>query len=561
MTLRIGGVPEHFNLPWRDAVAAAQDRGVDIEWIDFPGGTGAMAKAIEAGEVDLALMLTEGSVAAIGNGLDARIVATYVGSPLLWGIHSACDSHIVEPDDFRGRTYAISRFGSGSELMALVDARIRRWPTDELQFEVIRNFEGAREALANGDADVFFWERFMTKPTVDRGEFRLVDVRPTPWPSFMAVASHELLRDGTAELHNLLGRVREAADALIAEPEATAQRIHDTFGIELVDAREWMSTIQWTARPVVDKKAIEDVASHLIHAGRLDPSFVPEDVVAEDIAASWGPTMYDWRAEALRNALQANGVAEGPLSVEAMVGLGEIDHYHYLGTTACDAIVELLDLAEGDSLLDAGAGVGGPARYFAHKTGCDVHAVELREEWTELGRHLTERCGLSELVTHERGDIVELSARDQFDHVVSMLVLLHLSERAPAIRTFRRALKPGGNLVVEDFVARRELTAPERAALETIISAPRILSRNTYLREIEAAGFEIEDEWDLTAEWAEWTRRRADDYRARYRQEHDLHGASVVDDRLTLYGAAADLFASGAVGGVRVHARKPADAQ
>ncbi len=556
MALRIGGVPEHFNLPWRDAIDALAAEGHDIVWRDFPGGTGAMAQAVRDGELDIAIMLTEGAVAAIGAGLEARIVSTYVVSPLLWGIHTSASSSIQNPEDFRGGVYAISRFGSGSELMALVDARIRRWPTDELQFEVIQNFTGARESLAAGESDVFFWERFMTKPTVDSGEFRLVDIRPTPWPSFVAVATDSVRESPPLPLTTLFSRVREAADALAADPEATSKRISETFGILLEDAHEWMRTIQWSARPVLEKKALEDVASHLRHAGRLPADFEVEDSVTETISAAWGPTHYDWRAVALRNELQAAGLSEGPLDVETLASLPTPDHYHYLGSVACDEVIAELGLGPGDTVLDAGSGLGGPARYIAQKAGCHVTAVELRDEWVELGTELTERCGLSDLVTHRQGDIVELSDRAAFDHIISMLVLLHLDERAPAIRTFHRALVPEGRLLVEDFVALRELTATERAALESIIGAPRVLSRTTYLREVEAAGFEVEHVHDLTERWGVWTRNRADRYRSRYREEHDRHGASVVDDRLTLYGAAADLFASGAIGGLRVTARR-----
>ncbi|KAJ1467296.1 hypothetical protein T484DRAFT_1859277 [Baffinella frigidus] len=61
--LRIAGVPEHFNTPWHIAkekglFAAA---GVDVEWTDYPGGTGAMTKALNDNEVDVALLLTEGA--------------------------------------------------------------------------------------------------------------------------------------------------------------------------------------------------------------------------------------------------------------------------------------------------------------------------------------------------------------------------------------------------------------------------------------------------------------------------------------------------------------------
>lgn len=52
--IRIGGVPEHFNLPWHLALEEGLflKAGVSVEWIDFPEGTGAMNKALRAKEID-----------------------------------------------------------------------------------------------------------------------------------------------------------------------------------------------------------------------------------------------------------------------------------------------------------------------------------------------------------------------------------------------------------------------------------------------------------------------------------------------------------------------------
>jgi len=43
-TIRIGGVPEHFNLPWHRTIANKdfETKGIDLQWADYPGGTGAM---------------------------------------------------------------------------------------------------------------------------------------------------------------------------------------------------------------------------------------------------------------------------------------------------------------------------------------------------------------------------------------------------------------------------------------------------------------------------------------------------------------------------------------
>ena len=48
---KIGGVPEHFNLPWRMAIEEGRFREKDIQlhWSDMGGGTGQMIRGLENG--------------------------------------------------------------------------------------------------------------------------------------------------------------------------------------------------------------------------------------------------------------------------------------------------------------------------------------------------------------------------------------------------------------------------------------------------------------------------------------------------------------------------------
>jgi len=43
---KIGGVPEHFNLPWRLAIEEGKFKaaGIELHWSDMTGGTGQMIK-------------------------------------------------------------------------------------------------------------------------------------------------------------------------------------------------------------------------------------------------------------------------------------------------------------------------------------------------------------------------------------------------------------------------------------------------------------------------------------------------------------------------------------
>src|SRR5215471_18997266 len=148
-SLRIGGVPEHFNLPWHRLIETRgpERLGVELLWRDYPEGSGAMAGALRAHELDAAMLLTEGAVAGAAAG-GFKIVSLYTESSLIWGIHVPAASPIRTVDDLRGRRYAISRRGSGSHLMSFVHARERGWPTVDLELVAVGTLQGAIDAFA-----------------------------------------------------------------------------------------------------------------------------------------------------------------------------------------------------------------------------------------------------------------------------------------------------------------------------------------------------------------------------------------------------------------------------
>ena len=82
---KIGGVPEHFNFPWYLALKekSFQKQNINLRWIDYPGGTGQMNKALRNKEIDMAVILTEGIVRDIINGNDAKIVQVF-GNQSFW---------------------------------------------------------------------------------------------------------------------------------------------------------------------------------------------------------------------------------------------------------------------------------------------------------------------------------------------------------------------------------------------------------------------------------------------------------------------------------------------
>ena len=250
-TIKVGGVPEHFNLPWHLCIENEKfnQAGIEVFWKDFPEGTGAMCTALRAGEIDAAVILTEGITRDIINGNKSRIIQEYIGSPLIWGIHVAAQSAYKNVKDLEGTTAAISRKGSGSHLMAYVNAQHKNWDYNDLKFEVINNLEGAVEALKADKAQYFMWEHFTTKPLVDNKTFRLVADCPTPWPCFVIAAREEILNGDPEALSSMLAvlntetrnfKNRENIDVLLAE----------RYQQRLEDIRKWLDLTRWSQQQI-----------------------------------------------------------------------------------------------------------------------------------------------------------------------------------------------------------------------------------------------------------------------------------------------------------------------
>jgi ABC-type nitrate/sulfonate/bicarbonate transport system substrate-binding protein len=263
-------VPEHFNLPWRLAIEAGRfaPLGVEVAWRDYPGGSGAMAKALGDGELDAALLLTEGAVAAVAGGVGLQIASLYTDSPLVWGIHVPAASRFCAIAELEGARYAISRTGSGSHLMAFVHARAQAWPVERLTFVPVGNLDGAVAAFAAGRADVFFWEKFMTKPLVDAGAFRRVGELTAPWPAFVVCAARAIGGEQRAALGRVVALVLEEARALHAS-SAAPQLIAARYGLTDADAAEWLRTTRFSARVGVEERDVAPACAALGSLGVL----------------------------------------------------------------------------------------------------------------------------------------------------------------------------------------------------------------------------------------------------------------------------------------------------
>lgn len=276
----IGGVPEHFNLPWYIALRDKRfhEKNINLRWKDYPGGTGQMARALREKEIDMAVILTEGIVRDIINCNDSKIVQVFVKSPLLWGIHVAENSKYETISDLKGTEAAISRYGSGSHLMAYVNAETHNWDLEkDLNFKVIHDLDGAVEGLPNGNGDYFMWEKFMTKPYVDNGTFRLVGETPTPWPSFVIAVRHDVLKTKAESIQAILEVINQTTEGFKSIPRID-EMIATRYGIKLDDVREWLTLTQWSHSQLTSEE-LENIQEKLLELNLIDSKLQKNNIL------------------------------------------------------------------------------------------------------------------------------------------------------------------------------------------------------------------------------------------------------------------------------------------
>ncbi len=141
--------------------------------------------------------------------------------------------------------------------------------------------------------------------------------------------------------------------------------------------------------------------------------------------------------------------------------LSPYDQFHGRGLEANEELTAALSILSSDHLLDVGSGIGGPARFFASRYGCEVTGIDLTEEFCEVARELNRLTGLDDLVTIEQGNALNMPFEvASFSGAYSMNVSMNIADKATLYRELHRVLRPGGWLVLSE-VAKGPADGPQ----------------------------------------------------------------------------------------------------
>ncbi|MGH3751787.1 MAG: methyltransferase domain-containing protein [Pseudonocardiaceae bacterium] len=157
-------------------------------------------------------------------------------------------------------------------------------------------------------------------------------------------------------------------------------------------------------------------------------------------------------------------------------------------------LAERVQIQPGERVLDAGCGVGGSSLWLAHERSVDVVGITLAARQVAMARSYAAHRGLTGRVHFDQADFTATPFPDMsFDIVWAVESLCHAPDKAAFYREAARLLRPGGRVVVADFVrADRPLDPTGERLLQEWLdgwAVPDIDTPGEHLAHLADAGF------------------------------------------------------------------------
>ena len=258
--------------------------------------------------------------------------------------------------------------------------------------------------------------------------------------------------------------------------------------------------------------------------------------------------------EQILAALEIRGVALENLTEDI---LQEHDQDHFGGVEANDILAASAGIQRQHHVLDVCSGMGGPARYLAHRIGCRVTGLDLTRSRYDSAIRLTRLAKLSRLVDFRLGDALNMPFEDaSFDVVIGQEAWCHVPDKPRLIAECARVLKPGGAIAFTDILRCAPLEAKELQRVQAGMPFPTLETLDGYIILLTQSRCTVGLRDDLSGHWAQILVQRLAMYRSLESDTVRKFGLEHFRRWDETYAYFVGLFREGKLGGGRFMARK-----
>lgn len=184
-------------------------------------------------------------------------------------------------------------------------------------------------------------------------------------------------------------------------------------------------------------------------------------------------------------------------------------HFGYWGTGAKNHEESLLamnaemarrvHIQATDRVLDAGCGVGGSSIWLAKNVGCSAVGITIVPHQVEQAQHYAQQAGVEARAQFLNADYQNTGLPDHsFDVVWFLESLVHAEDKAAVLREAHRLLRPGGRLIINEYMLKTPYVKNASKMLDTFLEGwamPHLKTPQEYLAMLQDIGFR-----DMTCE-------------------------------------------------------------
>jgi SAM-dependent methyltransferase len=185
-----------------------------------------------------------------------------------------------------------------------------------------------------------------------------------------------------------------------------------------------------------------------------------------------------------------------------------------------DRFISWLNLGPEHHVLEVASGSGGPALYLANQVGCHLTGIDANESGVATATQIAVDSSQTDKVSFK---VADATARlpfddDSFDAILCIDSMNHFPQRLDVLKEWRRALRPGRRAVFTDPVMITGPVTNDELALRSSIGLFLFVPTGVNERLIEAAGFRLVSQEDVSencavvsGRWRESRQRHRDD--------------------------------------------------